>query len=165
MFRFLAPALVMVPLLNGVPTQAATIAMNDPLGILKSHAPIVKVEERCGNGYFRDGYGHCRYWYGGESAHRPHEGCPPDRHFVHWMKSRRGILQVGLLGSPDAGRPAAHCHGRHRSGLADRDLVGGHAPARQALPNLVSRRRTYFRPLSSTFSILGGETQSLHESI
>ena len=93
MFRFLAPALVMVPLLNGVPTQAATIAMNDPLGILKSHAPIVKVEERCGNGYFRDGYGHCRYWYGGELAHRPHEGCPPDRHFVHWINHEGGFCK------------------------------------------------------------------------
>ena len=165
MFRFLAPALVMVPLLNGVPTQAATIAMNDPLGILKSHAPIVKVEERCGNGYFRDGYGHCRYWYGGEFGASPPRRVPTGSAFRALDESRRGILQVGLLGSPDAGRPAAHCHGRHRSGLADRDLVGGHAPARQALPNVVSRRRTYFRPLSSTFSILGGETQSLHELI
>jgi hypothetical protein len=67
------------------PTEAATAAMNNPLGILESHAPIVKVEEGCGNGYFRDGYGNCRYRYRGEQAHRPHEGYPPDRHFVPWI--------------------------------------------------------------------------------
>ena len=60
MFRFLAPALMMFPLLNGLPTEAATVAINDRLGILESHSPIVKVEEACGNGYFRDGHGNCR---------------------------------------------------------------------------------------------------------
>jgi hypothetical protein len=80
MIRFLAPALVMLPLQT-----------TGPLGILDSHAPIVKVEEGCGNGYFRDGYGNCRFWYGGEPAHSPHEGCPPDRHFVHWANHEGGF--------------------------------------------------------------------------
>jgi len=93
MMRFLAPALVMVPLLGGgLSTEAAVAATNDALGIY-SRAPIVKVEEACGNGYFRDGYGHCQYWYGGEPAHRPHEGCPPDRHFVHWANHEGGFCQ------------------------------------------------------------------------
>ena len=93
MMRFLAPALVMVPLLgSGLSTEAAVAATNDALGIY-SRAPIVKVEEACGNGFFRDEYGHCRYWYGGEPAHNPHEGCPPDRHFVHWANHEGGFCQ------------------------------------------------------------------------
>jgi len=91
--RFLVPAMVMFPLLGGVPTEAATAATNNPLGILQGHAPIVKVEESCGNGYFRDGYGNCHAWYGGEPAHAPREGCPPDRHFVHWANHRGGFCQ------------------------------------------------------------------------
>ena len=71
MKRFLAPALVMFPLLGGVSTEAATFATNDPLGILENHAPlinqtedraIVKVAEWCGTGSFRDEYGRCRIW-------------------------------------------------------------------------------------------------------
>jgi hypothetical protein len=92
--RILVPAMVMFPLLGGVPTNAATAATNDALGIRESQAPIVKVEEACGNGYFRDGYGNCRVWYGGEPEHAPHEGCPPDRHFVHWANHRGGFCQL-----------------------------------------------------------------------
>jgi hypothetical protein len=94
MFRFLVPALVMVPLLNGVPTKPVTAATNDSMGVRESHAPIVKVEEGCSNGYFRNERGHCLPWYGGEPAHRPHEGCPPDRHFVHWMNHEGGFCQL-----------------------------------------------------------------------
>ena len=93
MQRFIAPALVMFPLLGGVGTKAAIAATNHPLGIHESHAPIVEVEEGCGNGYFRDGYGHCRLWYGGDPAHNPHEGCPPDRHFVRWANHEGGFCQ------------------------------------------------------------------------
>ena len=91
--RFLAPALVMFPLVGGVPTEATVAAANDALGIHESHAPIMKVEEGCGNGYFVDENGRCRLWYGGEPAHRPHEGCPPDRHFVHWINHEGGFCQ------------------------------------------------------------------------
>ena len=94
MTRFLASALLMFPLLGGVPTKAATVAMNDAPGIRESQAPIVKVEEGCGNGYFRDEYANCRAWYGFEPAHRPHQGCPPDRHFVHWMNHEGGFCQL-----------------------------------------------------------------------
>ncbi|MBV8573754.1 MAG: hypothetical protein JOZ58_01765 [Acetobacteraceae bacterium] len=94
MTKFLAPALVMLPLLGALPKEAATAATNDPLGILKGHSPIVKVEEACGNGFFRDGYGNCRLWYGGEPEHNPHEGCPPDRHFVHWANHRGGFCKL-----------------------------------------------------------------------
>jgi hypothetical protein len=93
MVRLLARALVIFPLLGGVPTAATMAATSDPLGIPGNHTPIVKVEEGCGNGYFRDGYGHCHYWYGGEAAHHPHEGCPPDRHFVHWANHEGGFCQ------------------------------------------------------------------------
>jgi hypothetical protein len=93
MIKSLAPALVMFPLLGTVGMVAAVAATNGPLGILKSHTPIVKVEEACGNGYFRDGSGNCRPWYGGESAHRPREGCPWDRHFVHWANHEGGYCQ------------------------------------------------------------------------
>jgi hypothetical protein len=79
--KFLAPALLMFPLLGGIPTNAATAATNDPLGSLESHAPvIVQVAEWCGNGYFKDEYGHCRPWYG-----NPHDACPPGRHFAPWV--------------------------------------------------------------------------------
>jgi hypothetical protein len=81
--KLLAPMLV--PLLGA----AGIATTNNPLG---SHAPIVKVEEACGNGYFRDGFG-CRQWYGGEAAHRPHEGCPWDRHFVHWANHEGGFCK------------------------------------------------------------------------
>ena len=38
MTRFLAPVLVMVPLLGGVPMEAATAA---PLGVPESYAPLI----------------------------------------------------------------------------------------------------------------------------
>ena len=87
MIRFLTPALVMFPLLGGAPTEAA------PLINQTEDRAIVKVEEACGNGFFRDEYGNCHTWYGGEPAHRPHEGCPPDRHFVHWANHQGGFCQ------------------------------------------------------------------------
>jgi len=52
----------MFPLLGWVPTESATAATNNALGIRQSQAPIVKVEESCGNGFFRDEYGNCRRW-------------------------------------------------------------------------------------------------------
>ena len=97
MIRFLAPALMMLPLLGGIPTEAATAATNDTLGILESHAPlinqtedraIVKVAQWCGDGYFKDEYGHCRYWYGAPPD--PHDACPPGRHFEPWVYHRGG---------------------------------------------------------------------------
>jgi hypothetical protein len=93
--RFPVTALVVLPLLGGIPTEAAIAAANGAPGVReRSHVPIVKVEEGCGNGLFRDGYGNCRYWYGGEAEHAPHEGCPPDRHFVHWANHRGGFCQL-----------------------------------------------------------------------
>jgi hypothetical protein len=90
--RFLAPTLLMFPLLSGIPTNAATAATNEPFGILQSHGlnqtengAIVKVAEWCGNGYFKDEYGQCRPWYG-----NPHDDCPPGRHFVPWVYHRGG---------------------------------------------------------------------------
>jgi hypothetical protein len=94
MLKPLASTLVMFSLLGGAPTKAVIAATTDPLVIPHSHAPIVKVEEACGNGYFRDGHGHCLQWYGGEWAHRPHEGCPPDRHFVHWANHDGGFCKL-----------------------------------------------------------------------
>ena len=94
MTKFLAPVLVALPLLGAVGTEAAIAAPNNPRGILEGHTPIVKVEEGCGNGYFRNEYGNCQYWYGGEPAHPPHEGCPPDRHFVHWLNHEGGFCQL-----------------------------------------------------------------------
>jgi hypothetical protein len=91
--KLLAPALVMLPLLGGVPTEAVLAAPNYALGIREGDAPIVKVEERCGNGFFLDEYGRCLRWYGGEPAHNPHEGCPPDRHFVRWINHQGGFCQ------------------------------------------------------------------------
>ena len=90
MIKFLAPALLVLPLLSGVPTEAATAATNDPLGILNQteNRPIVKVAEWCGDGYFKDEYGHCRYWYG--PAPNPHDACPPGRHFEPWVYHRGG---------------------------------------------------------------------------
>ena len=89
--KLIAPALVMLPLL--VPTEAALAASFNALGIPESDAPIVKVEEGCGNGFFLDEYGRCLRWYGGEPAHNPHEGCPPDRHFVRWLNRDGGFCQ------------------------------------------------------------------------
>jgi hypothetical protein len=94
MAKFLIPALAVLPLLGGVPPATAIAATADALGIPASQAPIVQIEESCGNGYFRDGYGYCRAWYGGEPAHRPHEGCPPDRHFEHWANHEGGFCAV-----------------------------------------------------------------------
>jgi len=82
MKKFLARALVMFPLLGGgVPMVAATVAMNGHALLLNQteNSAIVKVAEWCGNGNFRDQYGHCRPWYGG------HETCPPGMHFEHWV--------------------------------------------------------------------------------
>ena len=71
MTKFLAPALLMFGLLGGVPAEAATAVMSDPLRTLENHAPlinqtedraIVKVAEWCGTGSFRDEYGRCRIW-------------------------------------------------------------------------------------------------------
>src|SRR5271165_4398481 len=99
MMRFVAPALVMFPLLGGVPTEAATAA---PLGILESYAQLIdqtedraimQVSEWCGADKFRDEYGHCRNYgfsvYGALPA-PTHEECPPDRHFVHWVNHSGG---------------------------------------------------------------------------
>jgi hypothetical protein len=90
--RFVGPALVIFPLLGGA-AIAATIG-KAPLMNQTEDQAIVKVEEGCGNGYFRDEYSNCRVWYGGEPAHRPHEGCPPDRHFVPWLKHEGGFCQL-----------------------------------------------------------------------
>ena len=101
--RFLAPALVMFPLLSGLPTEAATAATNDPLGILESRAPlidqtedraIVKVAEGCGIGYFRTGNGECHYYGYGAPPAPPGEACPPDRHFVHWANHSGGFCKL-----------------------------------------------------------------------
>ena len=91
--RFLAPALVTLPLLSGLSTEAAFAAPYNAPGLDEGHAPIVKVEERCGNGFFLDEYGRCLRWYGGEPPHVPHEGCPADRHFVRWMNHEGGFCQ------------------------------------------------------------------------
>ena len=97
MIRFLTPALVMVPLLNGLPAEAA------PAGNLATHAPlinqtedhaIVKIAEACGTGYFRDGYGQCHYYGYGAPPAPPDEACPPDRHFEHWANHRGGYCAV-----------------------------------------------------------------------
>ena len=92
MKRFLAPALVMFPLLGGVPTVAATAAMNGHALLINQteNSAIVKVAEWCGAGYFKDEYGRCRY-FGYESASAPaHEGCPPGRHFEAWIQHTGG---------------------------------------------------------------------------
>jgi hypothetical protein len=95
--KFLAPALVMFPLLGGVPMKAATaapLASYAPLINQTENSAIVKVTENCGNGYFRDGNGHCLY-FGYESTSAPaHEGCPPGRHFVHWTNHRGGFCKL-----------------------------------------------------------------------
>jgi hypothetical protein len=97
MIGFLTRAMVMFPLLNLVPAEAA------PLGIPESHAPlinqtedhaIVKVAEGCGTGYFRDGYGQCRYYGYGAPPAPPDEACPPDRHFEHWANHRGGFCKL-----------------------------------------------------------------------
>jgi hypothetical protein len=94
MMRFLAPVLVMFPLLGGFPMVAATAATSRaPLINPAENRAIVKVAENCGNGYFRDGSGHCQY-FGYESTSAPaHEGCPPGRHFVHWANHRGGFCK------------------------------------------------------------------------
>jgi hypothetical protein len=77
----------MFPLLGGVPTVAATAAMNGHALLINQteNSAIVKVAEWCGNGSFKDEYGHCRYW-GYESTSGPaHEGCPPNRHYEPWV--------------------------------------------------------------------------------
>jgi hypothetical protein len=94
MLKLLAPALVMFPLLNGITAEAATVAMEERLVILESHPSIEKVEEACGNGYFRDGNGNCLPWYGDVRPGRPHEQCPPDRHFVHWANHQGGFCKL-----------------------------------------------------------------------
>ena len=94
MLKFLAPALAICPLLSGVPAKAATAATNSALGILESRSPIVKVEEACGNGYFRDGNGNCLVWYGPVLPHPPREACPVDRHFVYWANHRGGFCKL-----------------------------------------------------------------------
>ena len=78
MTRFLAPALLMLPLLGGAPTEAA------PLSAQTEDRAIVKVAEWCGADSFRDEYGHCRHFYGA------HEACPPDRHFEPWVYHQGG---------------------------------------------------------------------------
>jgi hypothetical protein len=93
-FKLLSPALLMLPLLGAVPALAATAAANGGVGIPASQRPIVKVEEGCSNGYFRDGNGNCLHWYGGEPSHPPHEGCPFDRHFVHWANHEGGFCKL-----------------------------------------------------------------------
>ena len=94
--RFVAPALLMLPLLAGVSTELATAA---PLGFLESYTPqnvqtegaaIVKVAEDCGIGNFRDEYGHCRHYGFGAPPAPAHEACPPDRHFAHWENHSGG---------------------------------------------------------------------------
>jgi hypothetical protein len=87
MIKLLTPALVLFPLLGAVGTS-------DPLGILKSQGEIMKVAEGCGIGFFRDGYGHCRYYGYGAPAAPPGEACPPDRHFVPWINHSGGRCVV-----------------------------------------------------------------------
>jgi hypothetical protein len=95
MMRFLAPALVMFPLLGGLSTEAATAATSrGPLINQTQDHAIVNVAENCGNGYFRDGNGHCRYLGYESTSAPPHEGCPPDRHFVHWANHRGGFCKL-----------------------------------------------------------------------
>ena len=92
MKRFLAPALVMFPLLGGVPTVAATAAMNGHALLINQteNSAIVNVAEGCGVGHFRDGNGRCLYYgYGAPSA-PAHEACPPDRHFERWSNHSGG---------------------------------------------------------------------------
>ncbi len=94
MIKFFTSTLVMFPLLSGgglTETTAATT--NNALGNPASQAPIVMVEEACGNGYFRDGHG-CRPWYGPATAAAPHEACPWGRHFVHWANHRGGFCKA-----------------------------------------------------------------------
>jgi hypothetical protein len=55
--RFVGPALVIFPLLGGA-AIAATVGKAPLFNQTEDHA-IVKVEEACGNGYFRDEYGNC----------------------------------------------------------------------------------------------------------
>jgi hypothetical protein len=86
MIRFLAPAFVVFPLLGGTATAAPSL----PLINQTEAGAIVKVAEGCGIGYFRDGYGRCRYNGYGAPPAPPHEACPPDRHFVPWVNHSGG---------------------------------------------------------------------------
>ncbi len=82
MMTILATALVL-PLLGGVPTEAATAAINQ-------NRPIVKVAEWCGADSFKDEYGHCRPYGYDAPPPDPHDACPPTRHFVHWVNHSGG---------------------------------------------------------------------------
>ena len=95
MLKYVAPALAMIPLLAGVPTEAATAAMAGyalPMDRTEDSA-IVKIGEWCGADAFKDEYGNCRHYsfsaYGALPA-AAHEECPPDRHFVHWVEHSGG---------------------------------------------------------------------------
>jgi hypothetical protein len=90
--RFLTPALFMLPLLSGIPTQAAMAVTNGhaPLINQTQDGAIVKVAEGCGTGYFRDEFGHCHYYGYGAPAAPPHEACPPHWHFVPWINHTGG---------------------------------------------------------------------------
>jgi hypothetical protein len=83
---------MMLPLLGGVSTEAATAATNGHALLINQpeDSPIVKVSEWCGTGYFRDEYGHCRYYGYGAPPAPPHEACPPYWHFVPWVYHRGG---------------------------------------------------------------------------
>jgi hypothetical protein len=62
MRRFVAPALVMLPLLAGVPTEVATAAPLNaaPFGsLLGGPAGVTLVAYGCGAGWTRGPYGHC----------------------------------------------------------------------------------------------------------
>jgi hypothetical protein len=76
----------MFPLLGGVPTEAATAAINGQALLINQtqDRAIVKVAEWFGAGYFRDEYGHWDYWYG---AHNP---CPRDTHYEPWIRHTGG---------------------------------------------------------------------------
>ena len=86
--KFVGPALVVLPLL-GMAATAATIG-KAPLITQTEDRAIVKVAEGCGTGYFRDEYGHCRYYGYGAPPAPPDEACPPDRHFVSWVNHSGG---------------------------------------------------------------------------
>ena len=95
MIKFLGLALATFPLLGGVPTGAASAATIGQTLLMNQteDSAIVKVGEWCGADSFKDEYGHCRHYafsaYGALPA-APHEECPPDRHFVHWVNHSGG---------------------------------------------------------------------------
>ena len=88
MMRLLGSALVMVPLLGGVSAEAAPAGPNGHILAMNHTSAILKVAEWCGDGSFKDEYGHCRPWYG--AAPNPHEACPPHRHFEPWVRHEGG---------------------------------------------------------------------------